>query len=72
MGESESLPGAPVWYVVRPSDEADGGEEIVAGPLADKTAAERLAESFGPDHVVRSGAVLDTAKTGPADPVRPS
>ena len=63
--DADSL-GGPRWYIVRTSDDVAGGEEIVAGPLSDKTAADRLAESFGPDHVVRSGAALE--ETGSIDP----
>jgi hypothetical protein len=71
MSEHSSPSGAPIWYIVRASEEVAGGEEIVAGPLSDKTAADRLAESFGPDHVVRSGAAFDTEDIKPADRVQP-
>lgn len=67
MSEPASPPVAPAWYIVRPNDDVAGGEEIVAGPLSDKTAADRLAESFGPNHVVRSGAGLDIEGMEPAE-----
>jgi hypothetical protein len=71
MSEHASPSGAPIWYIVRASEEVAGGEEIVAGPLSDKTAADRLAESFGPDHIVRSGAALNTEDIEPTDRVQP-
>jgi len=45
--------GETCWYIVS----ADNG--VVAGPIADKVAAERLAEGYGPDHVVLSGAEVE-------------
>jgi hypothetical protein len=72
MSEHANPRVAPTWYVVRANEDVAGGEEIVAGPLSDKTAADRLAESFGPDHVVRSGAALDTEDMEPIGRVQPS
>jgi hypothetical protein len=72
MSEHASPSGAPIWYILRANEEVSGGEEIVAGPLSDKTAADRLAESFGPNHVVRSGAALDTEDIEPTERVQPS
>ena len=64
---SENGKGKPgresTWYVVS----ADNG--VVAGPLADRSAAERLAESLGPNHVVQSGAALGPEMLRPSDPV---
>lgn len=51
------------WYVVSAED------GVVAGPLADKLAAERLAESLGPNHIVQSGATLDPDMVGPSEPL---
>jgi len=42
------------WYVVS----ADNG--VVAGPIADRVAADRLAEGYGPGHVV-----VPEAEVGP-------
>jgi hypothetical protein len=65
--KSENGNGRPghesAWYVVS----VDNG--VVAGPLADKSAAERLAVSLGLDHVVKSGPAIDPDMVGPADPV---
>lgn len=72
MSDHASPAVAPAWYIVRPNGDVDSGEEIVAGPLADKTAADRLAESFGPDHVVRSGDALDIEGMEAAERAQPS
>jgi hypothetical protein len=53
MTEDCKSDGETGWYVVS----ADNG--VVAGPIADKVAAERLAEGYGPDHVVLSGAEIE-------------
>jgi hypothetical protein len=63
MNESERPSGQTSWYVV------NANNDVVAGPLADKAAAGRLAEGFGPDHVVQPGAALDPEVLGPVDPV---
>lgn len=59
MSENGSPAGLLSWYVV------SANSDVVAGPLADKAAADRLAESFGPDHVVQSGSALEVGKLGP-------
>lgn len=71
MSDHASPSVAPAWYIVRPNEDVDSGEEIVAGPLADKTAADRFAESFGPDHVVRSGDTLDVEGMEPTEHAQP-
>ena len=63
MSENRSMAGQISWYVV------SANNDVVAGPLSDKAAADRLAESFGPDHVVQSGTALETDKMGPTDPI---
>jgi len=50
MTEDRKSDGESGWYVV------SADIDVVAGPIADKVAAERLAEGYGPDHVVLSGA----------------
>ncbi len=57
------------WYVVRANAETKASENIIAGPFDDKVTADRLAESLGADHVVVSGAILETEKLGPLGPV---
>ena len=57
------------WYVVRANAETKASENIIAGPFDDKVTADRLAESLGADHVVVSGAILETEKLGPVGPV---
>lgn len=49
------------WYVFS----ADSG--VVAGPIADKVVAERLAEGYGPGHVVLSEAEVEP-QSEPAGP----
>jgi hypothetical protein len=66
MSRETQSPSESAWYIVRTKGDVAGGEEIVAGPLSEKTAADRLAESFGPDHVVRSRSAL--VETGSIDP----
>lgn len=53
MTSDRNLEGETGWYIVS----ADNG--VVAGPIADKVAAERLAEGYGPGHVVLSEAEVD-------------
>ena len=53
MTKDRKSDGETGWYVVS----ADNG--VVAGPIAERNAAERLAEGYGPDHVVLSGAEIE-------------
>ena len=71
MSDHASPAAAPAWYIIRPNEDVESGVEIVAGPFADKTAADRLAESFGPDHVVRSGDTLDIEDMEPTERAQP-
>ena len=52
MSDVDPLLSDDVWYVVR------GEGEVVAGPFTDIAIAQRLAEGFGPDHVVVTGIML--------------
>ncbi|HUO90131.1 MAG TPA: hypothetical protein VMU08_13215 [Rhizomicrobium sp.] len=52
MSDIDLQHGDDVWYVVR------GEGEVVAGPFSDPQTAQRLAEGFGPDHVVVPGTML--------------
>jgi hypothetical protein len=66
MSEHAS-PSGPIWYIVRANEEVSGGEEIVAGPIRQDCCG-----SASPNHVVRSGAALDTEDIEPTERVQPS
>jgi hypothetical protein len=53
MTDDRKSDGETGWFIFS----ADNG--VVAGPIADKVAAERLAEGYGPDHIVLSGAEVE-------------
>jgi hypothetical protein len=52
MNDADPQLGDEVWYVVH------GEGEVIAGPFTDAATAQRLAEGFGPDHVVMPGTML--------------